>query len=276
MRQIGVCSWSLRPGSAEDLAKQVRACGLGAVQIALDPIRRGDWPLEHTIAALHKGGVTILSGMMAMRGEDYSTLDSIRRTGGVRANEHWPENLAAARRNAIIARQLGIALVTFHAGFLPHDRSDPERGILIDRLREIAGVFASENVDVAFETGQETAQTLLEAVRDIGHPRVGVNFDPANMILYGMGDPVEAFAALAAHVRQIHIKDARPATTPGKWGMETPVGQGAVDWPAFLHQARQRTPQVNLVIERESGEHAIDDIRAAHALIRQLIDVRSQ
>lgn len=276
MTQIGVCSWSLRPSNAEDLTQKMRACELHAVQLALDPIRRGDWAPEHTIAALHESGIAILSGMMAMRGEDYSTLDSIRRTGGLRLDQHWPENLAAGRRNAIIARQLGIDLVTFHAGFLPHDRSDRERRILIDRLREIADIFASEDVDVAFETGQETAPTLLNVLRDLDHGNVGVNFDPANMILYGMGDPIEAFAALAPHVRQIHVKDALPAQMPGEWGTETPVGKGAVDWPTFMRLVRERTPQVNLIIERESGEHAIDDICTARAMIRQLLGDRSE
>ena len=276
MTQIGVCSWSLRPTSPEDLVQKVRACGLNALQIALDPIRRGEWHLEQTISGLRAQGIIILSGMMAMRGEDYSTLDSIRRTGGVRSDEHWPENLSAAQRNSVIARQMGTGLVTFHAGFLPHDRKHPQRRVMIDRLRQIANAFASEGVEVAFETGQETAATLLDVLCELNHNRIGVNFDPANMILYGIGDPVESFAALAPHVRQIHIKDALPTPTPGQWGTETPVGKGAVDWPAFLRLVRERTPQVNLSIERESGEHAIDDIRTAHALIRQLMRDRSE
>jgi L-ribulose-5-phosphate 3-epimerase len=273
---MGVCSWSLRPASAQELATRARACGLTAVQIALDPIRRGEWPLERTISTLSAHGVSLLSGMMAMRGEDYSTLDTIRRTGGVRSDKHWPEHLAAARRNAVIARELSLNLVTFHAGFLPSDRRDSMRDIMIQRLREIADVFASERVDVAFETGQETAATLLDVLDELDREGVGVNFDPANMILYGMGDPIESFAALARYVRQIHIKDALPSKTRGEWGTETPVGKGGVDWPAFMRLVRERTPRVNLLIERESGAHAIDDIRAAHQVIRNLQANRSK
>jgi L-ribulose-5-phosphate 3-epimerase len=276
MTQIGVCSWSLRPTGVEDLVRKVRECGLNAVQIALDPIRHGDWLLPQVTGALREYGVTILSGMMAMRGEDYSTLESIRRTGGVRLDEHWAENLAAARANAGIARQLGINLVTFHAGFLPHDRTDPLRQTMIDRLRQFAEVFGGENVEVAFETGQETAETLLDVLREFDHPRIGVNYDPANMILYGMGDPIASFEALAGHVRQIHIKDANPTKTPGEWGREMPVGNGAVDWPAFMRLVIEKAPNVNLVIERESGTHSIDDIRAARQLIRKLRFDRSE
>lgn len=276
MTQIGVCSWSLRPTCVDDLARKVRECGLNAVQIALDPIRRGEWPIAQVISILRDSGIAILSGMMAMRGENYSTLDSIRRTGGVRSDEHWRENLAAARANAGIARQLEIDLVTFHAGFLPHDLKDSIRKTMIDRLRQTADAFAAENLDVAFETGQETAQTLLDVLRELDHPRIGVNFDPANMILYGMGDPIASFEALATHVRQIHIKDAVPAKTPGEWGREMPVGQGAVDWTRFMRQVRERAPNVNLVIERESGQRAVDDIRAAHQVIRQRMANRSE
>ena len=270
MTQIGVCSWSLRPTGMENLVRKVRECGLNAVQIALDPIRRGDWPIAQVSSILRDNGVAILSGMMAMRGEDYSTLDSIRRTGGVRLDEHWAENVAAARANADIARQMEINLVTFHAGFLPHDRNAPLRKTMIDRLRRIADVFAAENVDVAFETGQETAATLLDVLHELDHPRIGVNFDPANMILYGMGDPITSFGTLAEHVRQIHIKDALPAEKAGEWGREMPVGKGAVDWPAYLRLVQERTANVNLLIERESGAPVIEDVRAAHLVIRNL------
>src|SRR5262249_46193585 len=82
-------------GRAAELAERVRTCGLGAVQLALDPIRRGErgWNEQETGATLLKAGITIISGMMGMKGEDYSTLESIRRTGGVRVDANWTENL---------------------------------------------------------------------------------------------------------------------------------------------------------------------------------------
>ena len=80
--RLGVCSWSLRPETPAELAERVRATGLGTVQLALDPSRTGAWSLEDTRAELEAAGTTIASGMMATRGEDYSTLETIRRTGG--------------------------------------------------------------------------------------------------------------------------------------------------------------------------------------------------
>ncbi len=267
-----MCSWSLRPTGPADLIHKVQACGFSAVQIALDPIRRGDWPEQQFTRKIQDAGINLLSGMMAMRGEDYSTLQSIRTTGGVRLDAHWPENLAAAHANSALARRLGLRLVTFHAGFLPHDRDDPLLAIMIDRLRQISDAFTAHGIAVAFETGQETAETLCGILTHLNHPLVGVNFDPANMILYGMGDPVEAFSKLSPWVRQVHIKDAIPTTTPGTWGTEKPVGSGAVNWHAFLPTVHRLSPDANLVIERESNApDPIADIRTAATLLRSSI-----
>ena len=262
---IGVCSWSLRASGPAELAERVRACGLAAVQLALDPLRTGAWDEAGTRRALEQAGIEVLSGMMGMRGEDYSSLASIRATGGVRPDRHWAANLAAARENARLARRLGLRLVSFHAGFLPHDPSDPERAVLIDRLRAVAEAFGAEGVEVALETGQEDAETLAGVLAELG--AVGVNFDPANMLLYGMGDPVQALARLAPWVRQIHVKDARRSAAPGEWGTEVPVGQGEVDWQAFFAVLRERGLAVDLVIERESGDDRTGDVRAARALV---------
>ncbi|MCH7793043.1 MAG: hypothetical protein IID31_12280, partial [Planctomycetes bacterium] len=94
--RIGVCSWSLSPGSPAELVEELERVGIDAVQLALDPIRRGEWNERETIATLRDAGIDILSGMMTMAGEDYSTLESIRRTGGVRLDDYWEANLATA------------------------------------------------------------------------------------------------------------------------------------------------------------------------------------
>ncbi|HRJ49774.1 MAG: sugar phosphate isomerase/epimerase [Phycisphaeraceae bacterium] len=277
---IGVCSWSLQPAGPAELVERVLACDLSAVQLALDPVRTGRWDEIATIDSLGSSGIRVLSGMMAMEGEDYSTLGSIKTTGGVAPDQTWTTNLAAAHENAELAGRMGIGLVTFHAGFLPHDRKDPRRGVLIDRLRELAVVFADRGVAIACETGQESAGTLLGILTDLNSsladrtPKttVGVNFDPANMILYGMGDPVASLLALAPVVRQIHVKDAIPTTMAGTWGKEVPVGTGAVDWPAFFGafatSGLNTGNGVNLVIEREAGDDRVRDVIRARTVIQ--------
>ncbi len=275
VRRIGACSWSLQPRSIEDLALKLAACGLDAVQLALGALRGPEFEPARTLEGLARAGIVVRSGMTSMRGEDYSSLASIRRTGGVRPDEHWEENLANARRDAATARSLGLSLVTFHAGFLPHERTDPERAKLVTRLRTLVDVYAEVGVRVGFETGQETADTLLEVLAELDRPTAGVNFDPANMILYGMGEPVAALERLAGRVFQVHVKDARPAQRTGEWGTEVVVGTGAVDWPRFFDVLDARCPGVDLMIEREAGANRVLDVATAREHVRGIRAVRA-
>lgn len=271
-RRLGVCSWSLRPESPQELVTRVRDCGLSAVQLALDPIRLGSWGARRDVQRLFdRAGIVILSGMMAMKGEDYSTLDRIKETGGVILDENWEANRIAAEQNARIARAMGVRLVTFHAGFISHDPSDPRRHLMMDRLRVVVDTFAQQGVATAFETGQESADTLLPALADLRRPEVGVNFDPANMILYGMGDPVDSVRRLARLIRQVHVKDAIPATSPGRWGSETPAGKGAVPWHDFFATMARCNVRCDFLVEREAGDDRIRDIINARELVQSIV-----
>lgn len=268
---IGVCSWSLRPESPQQLIALVRSIPVDAVQLALNPLIEKPRQWCDTIALLRAHGVHVLSGMMATQGEDYTTLESIKRTGGFRPEHTWTSNLERALRLADICADSGLSLVTVHAGFIP-DSSDTQLfATMVDRLSTIAGVFARRGVALALETGQERAAELVHFLHAIDAPSVGVNFDPANMILYGMGDPVAALEVLAPWVRQIHLKDALPSDQPGTWGREVPLGRGAVDWARFATVVRALHPQVDLVIERESGGERVEDVRHALSVARSMI-----
>lgn len=267
MNRLGACSWSLRAETPHALADLVHEVGVTSLQLGLDPLIHGAWQLADVQRAFESRELTIASGMMGMKGEDYTSLDSIRETGGVRPDAHWPANLAAGQQCARIARELGLSLVSFHAGFLPHEREDPERARLLDRLRQLADVFEAQGVRLALETGQETAETLDEVLAELDHPSVGVNFDPANMLLYGMGDPVEALRRLAPHVLQIHIKDAVRSETSGEWGAEVPVGTGEVDWTSFFQVCDDSQLFCGLMIEREAGDERVRDMQTARRLV---------
>jgi sugar phosphate isomerase/epimerase len=267
---VGVCSWSLQPDSPQDLVEKVRACGVDCVQLALASEPTGGAPAGEVVRALAQAGIAICSGMLSTVGESYATIDSIRRTGGVRPDAHWTANLARARAVAELAKSSRIPLVTFHAGFLPEDRRDAERAKLVGRLRAFADTFEHAGVRVGLETGQERAETLLEVLDEVGSRALGVNFDPANMILYGNGDPVDALEMLAPRVVQVHVKDARASRVTGEWGEEVPVGKGAVDWPRFFTVLDRAQPRIDLVIERESGNNRVADVRSAREFLRRL------
>ncbi|MCX6928487.1 MAG: sugar phosphate isomerase/epimerase, partial [Verrucomicrobia bacterium] len=166
--------------------------------------------------------------------------------------------------------RLGLKLLAFHAGFLPHDESDPNFGKMLGRLSEVADVFADAGVNLGLETGQETAPVLLEVLQKLNKKNVGVNFDPANMILYDKGNPIEALQVLGGWVRQVHIKDAVRTKVPGTWGEEVPVGTGQVDWRAFMSTLNAHNSECDLVIEREAGQQRVADICSARQMLERI------
>lgn len=268
--RLAVCSWSLQPQSPADLIDKLKQTGLSRVQLALDPIREKPQVWGGSGEQLRAAGIHIVSGMIGFVGEDYSTMESIHATGGVVPDETWDENWENVSKAADIAAQLGIHLVTFHAGFLPADETDPDYVKLHHRLDLIADVFGAKNIDVAFETGQETAGVLLRFLRKLGRKNVGVNFDPANIILYDNGNPVEALRDLGAWLKQVHVKDGTRTKTPGTWGDEVVVGSGEVPWEAFLATLEELRFSGWCCIEREAGNSRAEDIRAARKLIERL------
>jgi L-ribulose-5-phosphate 3-epimerase len=269
--RLGVCSWSLQAPDPGHLLEAVNVSGLDAIQLGLSPLLAEPDTWRDTFRILDEAGIDVFSGMMTTAGEDYSTLESIARTGGIRPDETWEANLARAEAVADLAATAGIELVTFHAGFIPQEKDDPERAKLLERIRTLADRFTRRGLWLGLETGQETATTLIEALEELDRPNLGVNFDPANMILYGKGDPVEALQMLARHVVQIHIKDALPAEKPGTWGREVAVGTGAVDWMGFFEIALAIDPPLHFFIEREAGEDRLGDIIAARHVVERFL-----
>jgi sugar phosphate isomerase/epimerase len=269
--RLGVCSWSMQPTSADDFFTKLAATGLTRVQIALDPIRenvKGAWTGFQSQCATR--GVTCVSGMISTVGEDYTTLESIRKTGGVVPDSTWPETWKNIQADADLAQKMGLKLVTFHAGFLPHEESDPSFGKLLARLRQIAGLFAAKQITIGLETGQEEAATLAAFLKTLDRSNVGVNFDPANMILYDKGDPVAALRILGPWVKQCHMKDAVRTKTPGTWGEEVRLGTGQVDWKGFFRALDAAGFKGPLNIEREAGSQRVADIRAAREYLGKL------
>jgi len=269
-QRLAICSWSLQPTDPNNLVQQLQTIGVNRVQIALDPFREKPAAWGKSVELFRRNNILMVSGMFGTAGEDYSSLESIRRTGGLVSDATWEENRKNIGTNAVIARQLGLKLVTFHAGFLPHDDNDPAFGKLAERINLIADRFAAKGIDLGFETGQESAETLRAFLTKLNRPNVGVNFDPANMILYDKGDPVTALRTLGPWLKQCHIKDANRTTTPGTWGDEVVVGTGEVNWRAFFRTLGELKFTGNLCIEREAGNQRVADIRLAKQFVESV------
>ena len=267
--RLAVCSWSLQPVDAEDLVAKLLAGGIRRVQLALDPLRESPRLWTWTERLFRRNNITIVSGMFGCVGEDYTTLATIRLTGGIAPDATWEQNCRNIQQAVGLAAGMGLKLVTFHAGFIPRQETDPAYMKMLNRLGEVAGRFAAAHIALGLETGQETASALAALLQKLRCPNLGVNLDPANMILYNQGDPVEALRVLAPWIRQVHIKDATRARVAGTWGEEVPAGAGAVDWRAFFATLQQLNYPGNFVIEREAGTRRMLDIIAARALVEK-------
>ena len=268
--KIGVCSWSLRPESADDISRDLKTIGLSKVQLALNP-HRGSLGGIELAESLERDNIEIVSGMFGTIGEDYSSLDAIKETGGVALDDNWQENYKLAAEVAQLANKLELTTVSFHAGFIP-ERNDAEQYEKISsRVTQIAHLFADKNIDLILETGQETASDLVEFLEYIDLPNLGVNFDPANMILYAKGEPVEALKILMPYVKQVHIKDAILTETPGQWGTEVVVGTGQVNWKEFFSVLADANFQGSMLFEREAGDARVEEIKAGYEFVKNIL-----
>ena len=275
-KRTAVCSWSLEPANLRDLLDKLALAGVSRVQLDLDPLHVSPDSWRDFAAVFAQNKIELVSGMVRCVGEDYSTLESIRLTGGIAPDGTWTQNLENFGKCAAIAAQLRLPLITLHAGFFPHKEDKAGFEKMISRVAAVADLFATHGIALGLETGQETAAELAEFLTALNNKNTGVNFDPANMILYGKGDPVDALGVLAPWLRQIHIKDARYAKTAGEWGEEVATGEGAVDWPRFLEKLASLNYTGDLVIEREAGTQRVADIRTARDLLAKYLHSNHQ
>jgi sugar phosphate isomerase/epimerase len=182
------------------------------------------------------------------------------------------ERMKNLMRGADFAAEIGVVDVITHIGFIPENPSDPEYPGLVSALRYLARYYRERGRYFLFETGQETPVTLLRTIEAIGTDNLGINLDPANLILYGKGNPVDALDVIGKYVRGVHAKDGLYPTSGLNLGLEMPLGQGAVNFPALVAKLKALGYSGSLTIEREiTGEQQTQDILMAKALLEKLI-----
>jgi sugar phosphate isomerase/epimerase len=267
---IGVCSWSLAPKDTADLIAMLNQTGLAHLQLSIGPLIAHDASARRAqFDQLRSAGITITAGMIGFAGEDYSTITRIRQTGGYMPDELWTERRELTAMASSICRENGIKMLSTHIGFVPPS-SGEKYNVMVDRVSQIAASMEKDGVALLMETGQEHAPELLQFLNDVRSRNVFVNFDPANMLLYGAGDPLEAIKTLGRHIRHVHVKDAKESDQPGvNWGSEVPFGTGEVpvtDFLNTLHEVGYRGP---LVIEREAGATRVADVKFAVDSLRK-------
>lgn len=264
-----MCSWSFRKPLRE-VAAEMDKMGIKGIHLALGPFihadgRHGDAESADTFAfvkeQIKSGKWNLMSTMIGTVGEDYSTLETIKKTGGIVPDEHWAANQAIVTKGAKLTKELGAKYMSLHAGFL--DESNPAAyAKYVERVKWMRDEAAKYGVEIILESGQETAADLAKFMKEV--PGIGINFDPANMILYAKGRPLDALKTLYPWIRQIHVKDALVTRKPGTWGDETTWGDGEVGGKTFLAELEALGYKGNYVIEREGGNARTKDIGLAH------------
>ncbi len=222
-------------------------------------------------ADMEASGVVVTSVFIMFHGHRWNLFEGPR-TIGLVPPETRGERAVRAVRISNWARQAGIDAVTSHVGFIPEDPEDANYQPFILSMRALCEYFADNGQTFAFETGQETAQTLVRAIHDIDlGGAVGINLDPANLLLYGKSRPMEVVELLAPHVFNTHCKDGVPPQPGEGLGHERPLGEGEVDIRALIPALYQRGYRGPLTIEREiSGPQQIADIQRAKELLSDI------
>jgi sugar phosphate isomerase/epimerase len=271
--KAGVMFWA-----APDAAKTVRGVkdlGVDCGQLGVG----GDFPLEGAAAVwkpvLRTEGFHLSTVFAAYIGEDYADIPTVERTVGFIPESTRDERERRTYEISDFAAGIGCPSIACHIGFVPHDATHPNYIAIRDLVRRVCDYAAKNGQTFALETGQEPADVLLAFFRDVGRPNLGINFDPANLILYGTDDPLPALGLLGKHVISVHAKDGDwpPTDKPGALGTEKPLGQGAVDIPRFVEKLREigYDGQVNVEREGPSPEQWRADVKEAVALLKRLL-----
>ena len=232
-----------------------------------------DW-LEKSQAS----GIEATVVFSGFAGETYESIQRTAETVGLVPEALRDQRAAEYRSVSDFAKLIGCPVVALHIGFVPERGSDSYKN-LIEVTQSLLDYVKDNGQNLHLETGQESADHLLEFIADVDRDNLFINFDPANMILYGTGDPIEALKKVGHLVRSIHCKDATwaPEGVRGtEWGAEVPLGEGDVGMETYLRTLKELGYDGPLTIEREIAhdrERQKADIGKAVSL---LTDLRSQ
>jgi sugar phosphate isomerase/epimerase len=208
--------------------------------------------------ALREADFTVYTVFAAYTGEDYADVPTVERTVGFLPLSTRAEREQRTYEVSDFAAGIGAPSIATHIGLVPEDSQHPNYTALREMVKRICDHAAKHKQTFALETGQESAHALLSFIQDVRRENLGINFDPANMIMYGTGDPIEALGVLREHVLSVHCKDGDwpPPGDANALGKERPLGAGAVGMERFLNQLREISYKGPLAIEREGVDPA--------------------
>ncbi len=254
-----------------DQLSQIRDLGFTNVQIAAPPedVLEDQNLSRALVDGILSVGIEVTTVFAGFSGESYDDRPTIRKTVGYLNGATREERIKATGMISDFARNLGVDKVAAHVGFVPEEPDDPAYKPMVDTVGRVADGCGQNGQLFSLETGQESAPALLRYLKDLGRENVKVNFDPANMILYESGEPIEALGILADHVVSVHAKDAR-------WPPERdepPLGQGDVGMDRYVAKLKQIGYDGPITMEREipDWDQKVKDLVEGKKLLESLI-----
>jgi L-ribulose-5-phosphate 3-epimerase len=249
---------------------KVRDLGLPTAQIFVEEFHPGlDGRLRQALDMHHIEATSVVVGGPGKEVWDFYDGPL---TIGVVPRETRALRVAHIKKASDFARQCGIPAVQTHCGFIPENPNDALYKETVETIRDMAEYCKRNGQNLRYETGQETPITLVRTIQDVGTDNQGVNFDLANLILYGKANPVDAIELLGPYVQGIHAKDGLWPTDPKKLGEEVPLGKGKVDFPRIIARLKEIDYRGAVTIEREiSGSQQMEDVRSAKIYLENLI-----
>jgi sugar phosphate isomerase/epimerase len=259
--------------AGRDNLPEIASLGVRCGQLGIP----GDLALNTDVAdgwksALQQAGFAVVTVFAAYQGEDYADIPTVQRSVGFIPRNTRDERERRTYEVSEFAAAIGVSSIATHIGFVPEGTTHPDYIAVRDLVRRVADHAARHGQTFALETGQEPAHVLQQFLKDVNRPNVGINFDPANMILYGTGDPIKALGTLAPLVLSVHVKDGDWPPREQALGRERPLGQGSVGIPRFVEKLKQigfRGP-LNIEREAENQQERIADMRSAVVFLKKL------
>jgi L-ribulose-5-phosphate 3-epimerase len=270
--EIGLMFWA--GSNARKTLQDVKQFGVRAGQLGFPGDLALDGAAERWDKALTDEQFIAVTAVCSYNGEDYSDIPTVARTVGLIPPATRDERVARTKAVSDVAAKLAIDSVACHIGFVPEDAGQRAYAEIRNVAREICDHCGANGQFFTLETGQEPAKVLLRFIGDVDRSNLKINFDPANMILYGTGDPIEALDVLREHVVSVHCKDGDwpPLDQPTALGKERPLGEGKVDVPRFISKLKEIGYRGILSVEREEQDFQkrTADIHRAISLLRKL------
>ena len=231
----------------------IRELKVPTIQLhAPQPESRTAASAQRLAAQLQEMKVRLTAVFGGFEGESYADIPTVARTVGLVPIATRESRLIEMYQIADFAKKVGCSVVALHLGFVPEEHSDPGYASIVEVTRKLCDHCDRMGQSLHLETGQETADGLMHFIQTVDRANLKINFDPANMILYGTGEPIPALRQLAKLIGSVHCKDGTWSDQPGKtWGREVPLGEGDVNIREYLQTLREIGYTGPLTIERE-------------------------